>query len=70
MSSLKPNRAANHLEICRRSRVGYLHIDRLATLQSGFTLAVADDLASSNIAGSFIALITNRRRRITNFLGS
>jgi hypothetical protein len=45
MSSLKPNHAANHLEIYRRLRLGYPHIDRPATHQSGFTRAVADDKA-------------------------
>src|SRR5215831_1485968 len=45
MSSLKPNHVANHLEICHRLRLGYLHIDRPATHQSGFILAVADDKA-------------------------
>jgi hypothetical protein len=48
MSSLKPNRAADHLEIYPRSRVGYPHIDRPATHQSGFTLAVDDAFGLSS----------------------
>ena len=48
MSSLKPSHAANHLEIYRRLRLGYPHIDRPATHQSGFTLAVADAFGLSS----------------------